>query len=64
MRLGIALEGTATVPLRVHRDREKEDFWPDISAQSRLQPGHLGGQQWTGVGAGGVQEGHGHDFPT
>src|SRR5213076_2210803 len=51
------------VPLRIYGEREKEDLRPKISTQGRLQPGHLGCQKWTGVGAGGVDEGHRHDLP-
>src|SRR5437667_12308765 len=64
VRLGIALEDCRRVPLRIYRDREKEDLWPEISAEGCLQTGHLGGQEWTGIGAGGVDKGHGHDLPT
>src|SRR5262249_61113183 len=64
VRLGIALEDCRRVTLWIHRDREKEDLWPEISTEGRLQASHLGGQQWTSIGARGVDEGNRHDLPT
>ena len=61
MGLGIALEHLRRIPLRIHSDGDKH-LGPEIRAEACLQPGQLRGQQWTGVRAGGEDEGHCHDL--
>jgi hypothetical protein len=62
LRLRIALEHCWCIPLRIHGDRDKKHARAKIRAEACLEPGQLGRQQRTGIGARGIDEGQRHNL--